>query len=175
VPPGGSCEHCGIKNPLMRMLAKGKGKALSAPRTARSQSVLGMVGNAVLAAGALVPVVTLPFVGAQNLFQNGGGDGTIIVGLAVAGLLLALLGGARWMVLTGGVAMAVVAVIFVRMLSVIHEMKQSLDAELAENPLRGLADVAMQGVQMQWGWVVLFVGALLVLTAGIQEWRAAQG
>ena len=45
----------------------------------------------------------------------------------------------------------------------IAEMKSQMNRELAGNPFRGIADAAMQSVQMQWGWAVLLIGAFLLL------------
>jgi len=40
-----------------------------------------------------------------------------------------------------------------------------MESELAGNPFRGLADMAMQSVQLQWGWALLIVGAALVIAS----------
>jgi len=40
-----------------------------------------------------------------------------------------------------------------------------MESELAGTPFRGLADMAMQLVQLQWGWAILIVGAALVISA----------
>jgi hypothetical protein len=178
VPPtGGVCEHCGIMNPLTPLMGSKRRKRSSRRRRSSSRrrstgpSVLGLVGNAVLATGALAPVISVPLVGAQNLVQNGGGDGTIILGLALIGFLLSVLGGARWMTLTGGASLLLVVANFVHFITIIDEVQRELDAELAGDPFRGVADVMMGRVQLQWGWALLLAGAVLVISAGVQAFR----
>ena len=37
------------------------------------------------------------------------------------------------------------------------------ELELADNPFRGLADMAISSVQLQWEWALLVVGAALLI------------
>ena len=48
-------------------------------------------------------------------------------------------------------------------------MKSQMESELAGNPFRGLADMAMQSVQLQWGWALLIVGAGLVIAGAAMK------
>jgi hypothetical protein len=50
-------------------------------------------------------------------------------------------------------------------------MKAQMDDQLTGNPFRGLADMAYNSIQMQWGWAVLLLGAGLVTYAG---WKFRQ-
>jgi hypothetical protein len=54
---------------------------------------------------------------------------------------------------------------FVNFQAKLAETKSQMETQLAGNPFRGLADVTMQSIQLQWGWAVLVVGAGLVITA----------
>jgi hypothetical protein len=47
-----------------------------------------------------------------------------------------------------------------------------MESELAGNPFRGIADMAIQTIQLQWGWVVLIIGSALLITAGMIEQQA---
>ena len=51
----------------------------------------------------------------------------------------------------------------------ISDMKSQMESELAGNPFRGLADMAMQSVQLQWGWALLIVGAGLVIAGAAMK------
>lgn len=45
-----------------------------------------------------------------------------------------------------------------------------MESELAGNPFSGIADMAMQSVQLQWGWALLVIGAALVIaSAAVKE------
>jgi hypothetical protein len=46
-------------------------------------------------------------------------------------------------------------------------MKSKTAIELADNPFRGLADVMVQQVQLQYGWAVLVIGVMLIFAAAI--------
>jgi hypothetical protein len=49
-------------------------------------------------------------------------------------------------------------------------MRTDMSSDLADNPFAGLADLAVDAVQMQWGWGVLLAGgAMLLITAGMKE------
>ena len=55
------------------------------------------------------------------------------------------------------------------MLGAISEMESAMSRELAGTPFAGIGDIAMQGVQFQWGWAVLALGGLMVLAAGARQ------
>jgi len=44
-----------------------------------------------------------------------------------------------------------------------------MENELAGNPFRGLADLAMQSVQLQWGWALLIIGAIFIIVAAAMK------
>jgi hypothetical protein len=47
---------------------------------------------------------------------------------------------------------------------------KQIEIELRDNPFRGLADLAVQSVQLQWGWAVLVIGiAFLVVVAAMKD------
>ena len=45
------------------------------------------------------------------------------------------------------------------------ELKADMAHDLEGNPFRGIADLGVQSIQMQWGWGVLVSGAVLLLIA----------
>jgi hypothetical protein len=63
---------------------------------------------------------------------------------------------------------------FIRFQSGMTEMRSKMDSELADNPFRGLAEVAVSSVQLQWGWAVLVLGAALVIYSGWMARRVHQ-
>ena len=54
--------------------------------------MLGLIGSVVLFIGVFAPIVSVPIMGNINYFQNGQGDGMIILVLAVISLILVLMG-----------------------------------------------------------------------------------
>ena len=50
------------------------------------------------------------------------------------------------------------------------DMKTHTDTELKDNPFRGVAEFAVDSVQLQWGWAVLVIGiALLIAAAAMKD------
>jgi hypothetical protein len=112
-----------------------------------------------------MPIVSVPIMGNMNYFQNGKGDGVIILILAVISLILTLTKKYRGLWLTGIGASAVMLFTFVNFQSKLGQLKSQMDTDLSGNPFRGLLDMAVQSIQLQWGWAVLLVGAVLLIVA----------
>lgn len=119
-----------------------------------------------------MPIVSMPIVGNLNYFANGKGDGVLLVAIAAAATALAYLGKTRHVLWAGLAAAAMLLWAFVRFQNIKSEMREKMDSELAGNPFRGLAEMAMESVQMQWGWLPLVAGAAVLIYAGLQARRA---
>ena len=136
---------------------------------------MALVGAGMLFLGAFMPILSLPVAGSVNYFQNGRGDGVIIVLLALATIILAATGRTRHVLWTGAAALLTVGYTFVRIQSALSDLRARLDTDLADNPFRGLAEAAMGSIQMQWGWAVLVLGAGMTVYAGWQAQGAGRG
>lgn len=131
---------------------------------------LGLIGSIVLFVGVFAPIVSVPLIGNMNYVQNGRGGGVFIMILAAISLILVLKKryGGLW--LTGIVSLVLMAFTFIRFQIKMSDAQKQMAADLAGNPFRGIADAAMQSVQLQWGWAVLVVGAgLLIASAAIKD------
>jgi hypothetical protein len=132
--------------------------------------LLGLLGSIALCIGVFAPLISMPIVGTQNYFANGQGDGTIVLGLAVISFVLVFLNRYRALWLTGLGTLAMIAFTFVRIQSVIGDMKSNMRSDLQGNPFAGMAEAMLGTVQIQWGWAVLLVGsALLIASAALVE------
>lgn len=129
------------------------------------KQVTGLIGSIVLFIGVFAPIVSVPIVGNMNYFQNGKGDGTIVIVLAVISLILTLSKKYKGLWFTGLGSLGVMAFTFINFQMRMSEAKSHMERELAGNPFRELADLAIQSVQLQWGWALLIVGASLVIAA----------
>jgi len=49
------------------------------------------------------------------------------------------------------------------------QVKAQMEAELRGNPFRGLADMTLQSVQLQWGWALLIIGAVLIIASAAMK------
>lgn len=133
---------------------------------------MGLIGAALLFFGAFAPIVSIPIAGSQNYFQNGHGDGVVIVVIAAIAAMLAIAARYKGLLFAGGAALAVLIFTFVNFQMRLSEMKDKMATDLAGNPFRGLADVAVGSVQLQWGWAVLVIGGLVLLGAGATSSRS---
>jgi hypothetical protein len=126
---------------------------------------LAFIGSALLFIGVFCPVVSVPIMGQMNLFQNGKGDGTIILVLAAASALIAVLKRFRFLWVTGGGSLGLLIFTFIHFQLKLSEMKSQMTSDLHDNPFAGLADLAIQSVQIQWGFALLILGSVLVMAA----------
>jgi hypothetical protein len=133
------------------------------------RQVLGIAGTATLFIGVFLPIVSLPIVGAQNYFQNGRGDGTILLVIAGVALLATLARRFALVSIAGLVSLLLLGYTFVAFRVRIAEMRAAMDRDLGGNPFKGIGEAMMQSVQLQWGWAVLVVGALLLCTSGVAK------
>jgi hypothetical protein len=131
----------------------------------KSKQLTGLIGSIVLFIGVFAPIVSVPIVGNMNYFQNGEGDGTIILILATISFILVLAKkyGGLWF--TGIGSLMVMLFTYMSFQSRMSQAKADMETELAGNPFLGLADMAIQSVQLQWGWALLIVGAALLIAS----------
>ena len=129
-------------------------------------ALIGLAGVALLSFGVFAPFLSVPIVGSLTYFQNGKGDGMIILALAAVAGMMILAGGLRWLILPGLGSLALLTYVYFTFQSKISEMR----AEMASQDLgmfSGLGEMMMQSVQLQWGFGLLVIGALLVTVAGV--------
>lgn len=134
-----------------------------------TRKVIGLIGSAILFIGIFAPIMSVPIVGNINYFQNGEGDGVIILILAIISLILVLGEKYRGLWFTGIVALGVMLFTFVHFQSTMSQAKADIDSKLTDNPFRGLADMAVHSVQLQWGWALLIVGAVLLIASAAMK------
>ncbi|MEO0600050.1 MAG: hypothetical protein AAF211_01360 [Myxococcota bacterium] len=112
-----------------------------------------------------MPVLSAPVVGTVSLIHDGQPDGLLVAALGLGSLFLSLIGWYRGLWLTGPTSLLVVGLSFFAYRSRIAEMKAEMNGSLDGNMFRGLADLAMASVQLQWGWLLLFGGATMLIAS----------
>ena len=83
----------------------------------KESKTIALIGAGLLFIGAFMPIVSAPIIGSINYFQNGKGDGVIIVLLAISTAGLALAGRAQQVLWTGLASVAMLAFTFFRLCS----------------------------------------------------------
>ena len=129
------------------------------------RQLLGFGGALLLFIGVFTPIVSVPMMGNISYFNNGKGDGVILLILSILSIVILLLKKNSWLWATGCGSVSLLLFTFVNFHLKMSEAKASLDSQLEGNPFRSLADVAMQAVQLQWGWGILLIGSTLILVS----------
>lgn len=155
------CINCG------RPMQGSNPPPVAAPRYEALPRLLGLLGAGLLFLGVFTPIVSAPFLGSQNYFQNGEGDGIIIVAMAIVAIGMILSGRLRLVWLPGAAALAMLAFTFFSFRRGLGSIRDEMIAELAGNPFAGLGEAMLGSVQLQWGWAVLVLGGTLLIAAAI--------
>jgi len=129
--------------------------------------LLGIVGSIVLFIGVFMPFVRVPIYGSMTYFRNGRGDGVIILIFAVASFALVILKRFKWLWLTGLASFGTLMFTFINFQIALSQARSHLKNSLAGNPFARLAEHAFGGVELQWGWAFLVVGAVLLVAAAV--------
>ena len=124
---------------------------------------IGLFGALALCIGVFCPLLSSPLFGSIDLFQNGSGDGVIVVLLSFISVVMILLDKNRHLYWTGGASLALIIIDFLKMKREFDGMHDRVSGQLAGNPFRGLADLALGSIKFEWGWFLLFGGALALI------------
>lgn len=136
---------------------------------------LAFAGAALLIGGLFAPIVTLPFLGNVNLFNNGTSITALMI-VVVAAIAASLAGKERLReVIWPGTAAGVTLIyVFGRLQYTISTIRENISRELVGNPFSGMAQTALSSIQLQWGWLVLGLGAGLLVYVGLMARKEAR-
>ena len=114
-----------------------------------------------------MPFVSVPIMGNINYFQ---GEGKIVLVLAVVSFVLVMVKKYKGLWFTGLGSLGIMLFTFINFQSIISKAKADIESELSGNIFfRGLADLAIQSFQLQWGWALLVLGAALVIASAAMK------
>lgn len=137
---------------------------------------LAFAGAGALTIGLFLPIVTMPFIGTVNLFNNGTNWIALgLLALAVAAAMLALQNREGEVLFPGIGATGALIYKFAMLQYSIGQMRSSVANELKDNPFAAIAQSAVGAVQIQWGWLVLALGAGLLVYVGYTARKEAEG
>jgi hypothetical protein len=107
--------------------------------------------NALTTIGVFCPIISVPFVGAQNYFQIFRAYGIAILFLAGVNLLLIVKRLHRVMLFTAGLSFLIAICTFLTLLFRMQQVRNVVDDGMKGSISRGLAEGFLQSVQIQWG------------------------
>jgi hypothetical protein len=123
--------------------------------------VIVLIGSVLVVLGCFAPIVYVPVIGEVNYFGRGSGDGIFAIGFAVIAVVLALAGRTRWAVVPGILELALITFTFVNLYTRLADLGPAADAQLAGNPFKDVAGAIVRSAGFSWGWVPLYLGALM--------------
>ncbi|ENX13293.1 hypothetical protein F895_02597 [Acinetobacter sp. CIP 64.2] len=134
------------------------------------QQLIGFFGAFLLLIGVFLPVISAPLIGTVSLINNGKGDGMIICGLAILSFVIIALKRIKLLWLSGGISFLLLSYDLYTIASTISKTKAEVTSKLQGNPFGGLAEAMMSSIQLQYGWVILFIGCIiLIITPYLQN------
>lgn len=134
---------------------------------------LGFTGAAIAFVGVFMPFVRLPFLGSLNYFQNGKGDGTIIILLAAFALWALATQRYKGVMISGFGMIGMLAISFYSFQSKLSQIRSDMARDLAGNPFAGLASAAINSIQLEFGWAIIGIGAIMLVFSGFSLLHAA--
>ena len=130
--------------------------------TMSNKKIVGLAGSICLALGTFAPIISVPF-STLNYVNNGSGDGIFVLFLAAVSAIAILISRYRFLWFTGITSLALIAMTFFSLSSKISGIQERVRSDLAGNPFRGIGILMTYTVQLQWGWLPLIVGGVLIV------------
>lgn len=124
---------------------------------------VGILGVLLLMIGVFTPIIKIPLIGELNYFQNGKGDGTIILVIATYSLLLIFSKMKNGLWITGFSCLGLLSFTFFNLTNHLGNTGKFMGKSMSNNPFEGIAEIFFRSVQLQWGWILLIAGSILVI------------
>jgi hypothetical protein len=142
---------------------------VSNPHTKYDKKLIsGVLGSALLIIGVFLPIFKVAILGNINYFQNGKGDGIILLILAVVSLVLIFTKIYKGLWATGLGSLGLLAYTFIGIQSKFSQGKAEMASSLANNPFGGMAKAMMDGAfQWQLGLPIMVIGAVLLIASAV--------
>ncbi len=145
------------------------------------QQITGLVGANLLIVGLFLPIVEIPLLGNRNFFEvenfNGALDYSLtgiaygMLGLALASNILVFLNYCRGLLITSLIAMGVFALV----LKQLKDLSERIHENTVANILMNITGTTVDENNLRWGWLVLLLAALLLITASFLKAQPKEG
>ncbi|MEW6050208.1 MAG: hypothetical protein AB1644_04000 [Candidatus Zixiibacteriota bacterium] len=127
------------------------------------RQLIALVASALNATGAFLPMLGVPLLLDKNFFQLSKSGAWILIGLAGLSVLIVLLRKYRALYITG---LASLGLVIYSLIS-IHERRsgyqQDLQQGMDKSPLQDIGVGFLKGVNIEYGWWVMVIGAVLLI------------
>lgn len=140
-----------------------------------SAMVIVIVGAVLLGAGVFLPLVKAPLIGTFTLIGPGEYHRAVMFVPGVIALVLALLGHTKHALWPGLVSLGAIGFGFYKVQESIDRFQDRIDLKFGDGALGKITGKASQLVELQIGWAVLVLGAVLIIAGGALAWRRDAG
>ncbi len=137
------------------------------------KQTLGLTGAILLIVGSFTPIAKITYTGDLIYFLNGQGDRMIVLGFGIISLLAVLLKKYNLLIFTGPASAVIIAFTFFNLQNSIREMHTLLNQNLQGNSFKESAETMINSVQIEWGFAVLVLGAVLLIIAAFLKNKTA--
>ncbi|KTD64257.1 hypothetical protein [Legionella spiritensis] len=129
------------------------------------KQLLGIIGSVTLFLGVFFPVI-----GSYTAFNQGKGFGVILIILAINSMILSWAKRYKGLYITSLSSLVLILCMFVYFSTVLNRVRQQLEADLADNPFRSIADYMLQSFKPEFGWIIIITGSLIIfISAALKE------
>jgi len=137
---------------------KEKTKIEQKPRKYGNKEYIAFASIGIIFIGVFLPFLKVPIWGSLNYFQNGKGDGSILIVLAIGTFLFTLADKMKWLWITGaGSALTLIFTLY-NMNNILQEIKSETSASSQGSLFSGVVDSMMQSIELQIGLPVIIIG-----------------
>ena len=119
-------------------------------------------GSALLIVGVFLPILSVPILGSIDYFRGGEGDGVVILALGAVSLALTFAKKYKGLILTSALSSGMLGFTLVNFYLKMSDMKAKYAKTMGDNPFAGIGQMAMETIKLEWGWVVLIAGVVLL-------------
>jgi uncharacterized membrane protein len=130
------------------------------------QQIIGLLGCLILLVGLFVPIIEVPALGKVHYFRFSDHNAKFLLGLVAVSAVLVFIRRLKMLSITGGLAFALIIANFIA----VGRWVRAEDAKVGggfHSVLRGADHGAQHYYQLQWGWAVMIIGALLLIVASL--------
>jgi len=122
--------------------------------------LLAVVGSLLLVVAPFAPFISAPIFGRITLFQQGKGDGVILLIVALVGLGLSLFGRYGFLWVSGGLGLFEIGNLFYFFYYHLPDAIETYKRQATGSIFASIGEITLSNVDPDWGAIVLLLGTL---------------
>jgi hypothetical protein len=149
------CRYCG------EFLNNGHNKREAYQKTA------AVVGSLLLLVAPLAPFISAPIFGRMTLFHQGKGDGVVLMAVALIAGVLSMFGRYGFLWVSGAFGLFEIGNLFYIFY---RQLPEAIESYRSYNKDNVIGNIALAGVDPEWGVIVLVLGTLTTIGVVVDIW-----